>query len=37
MQIENAIENKEIALGAFHDIEGACDRTSFRAITKDAH
>jgi hypothetical protein len=26
---ENAIEHKDIALRAFHDIEGTFDRTSF--------
>jgi hypothetical protein len=28
-RIENATEHKDIALGAFLDIEGAFDRTSF--------
>jgi hypothetical protein len=31
-RIENAIEHKDIALGAFLDIEGAFDRTSFDVI-----
>jgi hypothetical protein len=30
--IESAIEHKDIALGAFLDIEGAFDRTSFEII-----
>jgi hypothetical protein len=32
MQIENAMAYKEIALGAFLDIEGAFNRTSFAVI-----
>jgi hypothetical protein len=35
-RIENAMEHKEIALGAFLDIEGAFDRTTFAAIAKAA-
>jgi hypothetical protein len=31
-RIKNAVEHKEIALGAFLDIEGAFDRTSFDII-----
>jgi hypothetical protein len=30
--IENAIKHKDIALGAFYDIDGAFDRTSFDTI-----
>jgi hypothetical protein len=33
---ENATEYKEIALGAFLDIEGAFDRTSYEVITHAA-
>jgi hypothetical protein len=32
--IENAVEHKEIALGAFLDIEEAFDRNSVKAIEK---
>jgi hypothetical protein len=35
-RVENAIEHKDIALGAFLDIEGAFDRTSFDTIKQDA-
>jgi hypothetical protein len=35
-RIENAIVHKDIALGAFLDIEGAFDRTLFDIITKAA-
>jgi hypothetical protein len=35
-RIENAIQYKEIALGAFLDIEGAFDRTSFNTIIQAA-
>jgi hypothetical protein len=31
-RIENIIEHKDIALGAFPDTEGACDRTSFDSL-----
>ena len=31
--IEKALQNQEIALGAFLDIEGAFDRTSIEAIS----
>ena len=31
-RLENSLEHKEIALGAFLDIEGAFDNTSFDAI-----
>jgi hypothetical protein len=34
--IENAIEHKDIALGAFLDIKGAFDRTSFDTIKQAA-
>ncbi|KAI5750827.1 hypothetical protein M8J77_001575 [Diaphorina citri] len=34
--IENSLENKEIALGAFLEIEGAFDNTSFNSIIKAA-
>jgi hypothetical protein len=34
--IESAIEHKDIALGAFLDIEGAFDRTSFDIIKQAA-
>jgi hypothetical protein len=34
--IENAIEHKDIALGAFLDIEGASDRTPFDTIVQAA-
>jgi hypothetical protein len=34
--IENTIEHKDIALGAFLDIEGAFDRTSFDTIKQAA-
>jgi hypothetical protein len=33
---ENAVENKEINLGVFLDIEGAFDRTSFAVIAEVA-
>jgi hypothetical protein len=33
-RIENAIKDKDIALGAFLDIEGAFDRTSFDIIKR---
>jgi hypothetical protein len=33
MRTENAVTYKEIALGAFLDMEGAFDRTSFSVIT----
>jgi hypothetical protein len=32
--IEEAVENREVTLGAFLDIEGAFDSTSFDIITK---
>ena len=32
LRIERALENKDLALGAFIDIEGAFDQTSFEAI-----
>jgi hypothetical protein len=35
-RIENATEHKDIALGAFPDIEGAFDRTSFDIIKQAA-
>jgi hypothetical protein len=35
-RIENAIKHKDIALGAFLDIEGAFDRTSFNIIKQAA-
>jgi hypothetical protein len=35
-RIENAIEHKDIALGAFLDIEGAFDKTSFDIIKQAA-
>jgi hypothetical protein len=35
-RIENAIEHKDIALGAFFDIEGAFDRTSFDTMKQAA-
>jgi hypothetical protein len=35
-RIENAIEHRDIALGAFLDIEGAFDRTSFDTIKQAA-
>jgi hypothetical protein len=35
-RIENAIEHKNIALGAFLDIEGAFDRTPFDTIKQTA-
>jgi hypothetical protein len=35
-RIECAIEHKDIALGAFLDIEGAFDRTSFDTIKQAA-
>jgi hypothetical protein len=35
-RIENTIEHKDIALGAFLDIEGAFDRTSFDMIKQAA-
>jgi hypothetical protein len=35
-RVESAIEYKDIALGAFLDIEGAFDRTSFDIIKQDA-
>jgi retron-type reverse transcriptase len=31
-RLEKYLEHKEIALGAFLDIEGACDNTSFKTI-----
>jgi hypothetical protein len=34
--IENAIEHRDIALGAFLDVEGAFDRTSFDTIKQAA-
>jgi hypothetical protein len=34
--IEEALENMEVTLGAFLDIEGAIDSTSFGIITKAA-
>jgi hypothetical protein len=34
--IEEAVENSEVTLGAFLDIEGAFDSTSFDTITKAA-
>jgi hypothetical protein len=36
MNTESAIEHKELALGAFLDIERAFDRISFDAITQNA-
>jgi hypothetical protein len=35
-RIENAIENRDITLGAFLDTEGAFDRTSFDIIQQAA-
>jgi hypothetical protein len=35
-RIENATEHKDIALGAFLDIEGTFDRTSFDIIKQAA-
>jgi hypothetical protein len=35
-RIENVIQYKDIALGAFVDIEGAFDRTSFNTIIQAA-
>jgi hypothetical protein len=35
-RLERSLTNKEVALGAFLDIEGAFDNTSFNAITKAA-
>jgi hypothetical protein len=35
-RIKNAIKHKDIALGAFLDIEGAFDRTSFNTIKQAA-
>ena len=35
-RLEKSLNHKEIALGAFLDIEGAFDNTSFTAITKAA-
>jgi hypothetical protein len=35
-RLEKSLSHKEIALGAFLDIEGAFDNTSFIAITKPA-
>jgi hypothetical protein len=35
-RIEYAIEHKDIVLGAFLDIEGACERTSFDIIKQAA-
>jgi hypothetical protein len=35
-RIENAIEHRDIALGAFLDIEEAFDRTSFDIIKQEA-
>jgi hypothetical protein len=35
-RIENATEHKDIALGAFLDIEGVFDRTSFNTIKQAA-
>jgi hypothetical protein len=35
-RIECAIEHKDIALGAFLDLEGAFDRTSFDTIKQAA-
>jgi hypothetical protein len=35
-RLEKSLSNKEIALGAFMDIEGAFDNTSFQAITTAA-
>jgi hypothetical protein len=34
--VESAIEYKDIALGAFLDIEGAFDRTSFDMTEQDS-
>jgi hypothetical protein len=31
-RIENAVEHKEAALGAYFDTEGAFDRTSFKLL-----
>jgi hypothetical protein len=36
IRIKNAVACKEIALGAFLDIEEVFDRTSFAVITKAA-
>jgi hypothetical protein len=36
IRLEKSLRNKEIALGAFLDIEGAFDSTSFSAITTAA-
>jgi hypothetical protein len=33
-RLEKCLEHKEIALGAFLDIEGAFDNTSFNAISR---
>ena len=33
-RVENTIKNREVLLGAFLDIEGAFDNTSFTAITR---
>ena len=35
-RLEKSLSHKEIALGAFLDIEGAFDNTSFNAITTAA-
>ena len=35
-RIEEALENKQICVGAFIDIEGAFDRTTFESIKKAA-
>jgi hypothetical protein len=35
-RLENSLNHKELALGAFLDIEGAFDNTSFNAITTAA-
>jgi hypothetical protein len=35
-RLEKSLSNKEIALGAFLDIEGSFDNTSFNAITTAA-
>jgi hypothetical protein len=34
-RLENSLKQKEIALGAFMDIEGAFENTSFSAIVRE--
>jgi hypothetical protein len=36
MHIEEAVENGDVTLGTFWDIEGAIDGTSFDILTEDA-